>query len=209
MVLAFFFLFVLRTMSDKYEHTKLCSMITFLVWKNKTNTKIMKEPTSVYGTHTLKSSAVKKCVACFQSGRELVSDDVRVGWPATACNTSNIEKMKREIEKDRWKTIRDVADRTDISCMSVHKILRQNLEMKKMSLKLILKVLTHEQKKERLFIVETFLNDCKADPTLLGRIIAGDESWILIYDPSTKCQSMQWKRGDELWHRKVRMAWSQ
>ncbi len=87
--------------------------------------------------------------------------------------------------------IRDVADSNDISCTSVHKIRRQNLEMKKVCSKPVLKVLMQKQKKGRGFIVEAFLNDCKANPMLLGWIIVGDELWVFKYDQSTKCQSMQ------------------
>ncbi len=72
------------------------------------NAEIKKELTCVYGMHTLKSTIVKKWVRHFWSGRESVGDDARAGWPATACNTHNIEKVKREIEKDRRKTISDV-----------------------------------------------------------------------------------------------------
>ncbi len=116
-----------------------------------------------------------------------------------------VEKVKREIEKDCQKTIRDVADSTDIWCRSEHKILRKNLEMKVYS-KLGLIVLTTEQKKEQVFVVETFLNDCDADPTLLVRIITGDESQVY---PSTKCQSVLWKRSDKPQHKKAGMAQSQ
>ncbi len=100
--------------------------------------------------------------------------------------------------------IRDVTDSTVISHTSVHKILQQNLEMKE-CLKLVLKVLTPEQKKEQVFIAEMFLNDCEADPKLLRWIITGDESWVFEYDPSTNHQSMQWNRSDEPQHKKL--AW--
>ncbi len=56
-----------------------------------------------------------------------------------------------------------------------------------------------------VFMAETFLNDCEADPTL-GRIVLDDESWIFEYGVSPKCQSMQWKRSDELQHKRARMA---
>ncbi len=52
--------------------------------------------------------------------------------------------------------IRDVADITDISCKCVHKILCQNMEMKKVCSKLGWKVLTPEQMKERVLIAEMF-----------------------------------------------------
>ncbi len=153
-------------MSDKHKHTEQHSVIKFLVHKNKTNA----------DTHTLKSTAVKKWVGRFRSGRELMSDDAWAGRLATACNVHNVEKVKREIKKDRQKMIRDVADSTNITRMRAHKILRQNLEMKKVCSKLFLKVLMLEQKEEQVFIAETFLNDCKADAILLRWIITGDES---------------------------------
>ncbi len=87
-------------MSDKCEHTEQHSVIKFLVRKNKTNAEIMKELTSVYGTHVLKSTPVKKWAGLFQSRRESVGDDARAGQPSTACNERNTEKVKQEIKKD-------------------------------------------------------------------------------------------------------------
>ncbi len=154
------------------------------------NAKIMKELTSVYGAHALKATAVKKWAGRFRSGRESVGDDARAGRPTTASDARNIEKVKQKIEKDYRKMIRDVADSADIPCTSNHKILQKNLEMK-VCLKLVLKVLMPEQKKEQVFIAETFLNNCEADPTILGWIITGDQSQVSEYDPSTKHQSTQ------------------
>ncbi len=51
------------------------------------------------------------------------------------------------------------------------------MKMKKVRSKLVLKVLMLEQKKERIFIAEMFLKDCKEDPTLLGWIIMGFQIW--------------------------------
>ncbi len=74
----------------------------------------MKELTSVYGAHIhVEESAVKKWVGRFRSGRESVGNDARTGPLATVCNTCNIEKVKREIEKDHQEMIRDVTDSTD------------------------------------------------------------------------------------------------
>ncbi len=83
-------------MSDEYEHMEQHFVIKFLVRKNKTNAKIMKELTSMYGTHTLKSTAVKKWVGHFWSERESVGDNGRAGQPVV-CNAHNIEKVKWKI----------------------------------------------------------------------------------------------------------------
>ncbi len=60
----------------------------------------MKELTSVYGAHALRRPVVKKRVGRFQSTKESVGDEARAGWPATACNARNNEKVKWEITKD-------------------------------------------------------------------------------------------------------------
>ncbi len=62
-------------MSDKYEHIEQSSVNQFLVRKNKTNVEIIKELTSVYGTHALKRTEVKKWAGCFQSESESVGND--------------------------------------------------------------------------------------------------------------------------------------
>ncbi len=101
--------------------------------------------------------------------------------------------------------IRDVINSTDTLRTSVHKMLQQNLEMKKMRSKLVLNVKMPEWKKERVFIAEMFLNDCKMDLTLHGWIITGDEWWIFEYDLSKKGQSMQWESSDK--PRQKMLAW--
>ncbi len=93
--LAFSFVsFCVYTMSDECEHIVQCSVIKFLVRKNKTNSKIMEELTSVCSKHVLKSTAVKRRAGHFQSRRESVGDDAPAGQLATACNAHNVEKVK-------------------------------------------------------------------------------------------------------------------
>ncbi len=101
---------------------------------------IMKELTSVYGTHVLKSTAVKKWRVISKVEENRWAMMPKLVNLATACN---VEKVKRQIDKDSRKTVRHVTDSIDISCTRVHKILRQNLEIKVCS-KLVLKVLMPE-----------------------------------------------------------------
>ncbi len=105
----------------------------------------------------------------------------RIGgrWCSSRSTGHRVQKVKWEIEKDCRKMIRNVADNDHILRTSVHKILRQNLEMKKVRSKMVLKVLTLEQKRGRVFIAETFLQNCEADSTLLGRIISGFQIWFV------------------------------
>ncbi len=61
--------------------------------------------------------------------------------------TLNVKKVIRKIKKDCRTTIGDVTESTDISHTSVHKILRLNLEEKKVCSKLVLKVLMWNRRK--------------------------------------------------------------
>ncbi len=117
------------------------SVIKFLVQKNKTNAEIINELISVYGANPLKSTAVTKWGGGFPKWKKVGGNDARAGQPGTVCNARNTEKVKSGIEKDHQKTIRDVTDSTDISHTSVHKIWRQNLEMKKVCSKLLASLL--------------------------------------------------------------------
>ncbi len=98
--------------------------------------------------------------------------------------------------------VRDVATSTKISKSSVHTSLQQELNMQKVCLKMVPKVLTPEQKLTRVFMAETLPNDLESNDSLLSRIITGNESWVFEYDPSTKRQTMQWKTPEEPRHKK-------
>ncbi len=98
----------------------------------------------------------------------------------------------------------NVATRTKISKSSVYMILRQELNMRKVCSKIVLKVLIPEQKQARMFMAETLLYDLDSNDSLLSQIITHNESSVFEYDPSTKCQTMQWKNLEEPWHKKAK-----
>ena len=56
--------------------------------------------------------------------------------------------------------------------------------MRKVCTKMLPKNLMTEQKAN--------LDHLEREPEFFSRIITGDESWILEYDPETKCQSREW-----------------
>ena len=54
------------------------------------------------------------------------------------------------------------------------------------------KVLSDEQKKRRKELCLDLLQSIENVPDLLNSIIRCDETWVFMYDPETKRQSMQW-----------------
>jgi len=65
--------------------------------------------------------------------------------------------------------------------------------MKKMCSKMVLRLLTLEQKEIQMNICADILQNIENDPNFLENVITCDESWFLQYDPESKHHSMQWK----------------
>ncbi|KAI6656057.1 hypothetical protein LOD99_1791 [Oopsacas minuta] len=60
------------------------------------------------------------------------------------------------------------------------------------------KLLSKEQKRERVRVSKELLSRYKAEEDFLDRIVTGDETWFHYYESESKTQSKQWKRCDEL-----------
>ena len=81
----------------------------------------------------------------------------------------------------------------DISVGSCDEILRKDLNMRRVSAKLVPRLLTEDQQFQRLAIASDLFQSASDDPKFMKFIITEDESWIYGYDPETKQQSSQWK----------------
>ena len=62
--------------------------------------------------------------------------------------------------------------------------------MGKVYAEMVPKKLTEEQKQRSVTICQDTL---ERQDNILGRVIAGDETWVYQYDPETQRQSAQWK----------------
>ena len=106
-----------------------------------------------------------------------------------------------------------ISEELSINKDTVWSIITENLEMRKVYAKMVPKLLTEDQKQQRVTVCQDIIERLEDDPDLLKRVITGDESWIFEYDPETKRQSRQWKshqdHQDQINHqdqRKARMS---
>jgi histone-lysine N-methyltransferase SETMAR len=90
-------------------------------------------------------------------------------------------------------TVLELADEVGVSIGSVHTILTADLFLRRVSAKLVPKLLTIEQKQLRPEIAQHMLDCVKIDSRFLNTVITCDESWVYGYDPETKAQSSQSK----------------
>ena len=92
-------------------------------------------------------------------------------------------------------------DRESVRC-----ILRYELNMRKVSAKMVPKLLSDEQKECCKELCLDLLQRTENEPDLLNSIITCDETSVFTYDPETKRQSMQWKSTSSPRPKKTRMS---
>ncbi|KAL4136294.1 hypothetical protein QTP88_007842 [Uroleucon formosanum] len=138
----------------------------------------------VFGDEALSRAQVFRWHNNFKNGRESVGDEPR----------------------NRRLTVRMLADELNLKRETVRKILTDDLSMKKLCANIVPKNLLTEQKHVQMSISQDCLEQVEADPTLLDRVITGDESWYFQYDPETKRQSQQWLSPGAARPKKARMS---
>ena len=152
----------------------------------------------------------------FKEGRESVRDDERCGRSKEVRTPELIGQIKNFMDNNRRVSIETISAQFDISVGTVHKIIREELKMRKICSKFVPRVL-RDQKERRCHESRDMVELINSDPAVLDALVTCDESWIYCYDPETKRQSSQWKHAGFLWPKKARqskstqkllMAWS-
>jgi transposase len=159
--------------------------IKFLVKLGKNGQEIVQMLEIVYGESAMKRRTVYKWVDRFKEGRESVDDDARAGRPSTSRVDKIIQRVYDLVKADRRITTRMIAEKLGISDSSVQTILKEYLNMRKLCVKIVRKVLTDEQKQGRVDCCNDWIESVQ-DPHFHERVITGDEAWIYEYDPETK-----------------------
>jgi histone-lysine N-methyltransferase SETMAR len=90
-------------------------------------------------------------------------------------------------------TFREIADELDLSFGTCQAILTHGLRTKRVSAKLVPRLLTQDQTEHHATACRELLQRAENDVTFLPSIITGDESCVYGYDPEIKQMSSQWK----------------
>ena len=99
--------------------------------------------------------------------------------------------MRQIIREDR-RPIDEVSILVGISHGTCHTFLTEDLKMRLVASKLMHRLLSVDQKQQRLDFCLDFKENADNDPSILSNVITGDETWVYAYDPETK-KSSQWK----------------
>ncbi|XP_031328764.1 uncharacterized protein LOC116159819 [Photinus pyralis] len=133
------------------------SVIKFLHKKGKTNVQIKADLDEVYGEAAPSLATVKFWKAEFVRGRTSVFDDERPGRPNEVTTPEMINKVHNMIMADRRIKLRELVEALNIPNERVHNIIHHHLDMKKLSARWVLRLLTNDQMRKRVTTSETLL----------------------------------------------------
>ena len=90
------------------------------------------------------------------------------------------------IREDRQITVSEVTAHLDISCGFAYAILRDDMGYRRVCAQWVPKELTAVHKRQRMEVVTQFVRRYEEGPSILERIVTGDETRVHHYDPESK-----------------------
>lgn len=175
------------------EKLEYRAVIKYFVLKGLTATEINNELKSTLKESAPSFATIKRWVLEFKRDRSSIFDKSYPGAPKTASNAEIIQKIHDSVLNDRRLKLRELSKIANISIDPVHKILHEDLHMRKLSARWVPRLLTIEQKRVRLNISQECLDMFRRNANkFLRRFITCDETWVHHYTPEMKEQSKQW-----------------
>jgi len=142
----------------------------------------------------------------FKSGRQSFEDDPRPSRPSTSHTEETVARVHEIIRTDRRLTIREVAEEVRIAFGTCQKILTEDLRMRCVTAKFVPRLLTAEQKDDRVSLCTDLCDRAQNDPSFMSSVITCDKCWVYGYDPETKQMSSQWKTASSPRPKKARQV---
>jgi len=148
---------------------------------------------TAFGEQAIGRSQPFQWFSQFKAGRTSTDDDERSGWPVSSSMPEMIEGVRQIIYEDHRRTIDEVSMLVGISHWTCHKILTEDLKMRRVTSQFLPRLLSVDQKQQRLDVCLDLKENAANDLSFLSNVVTRDKAWVYAYDPETKTQSSQWK----------------
>jgi len=148
---------------------------------------------TAFGEQAMGRSQTFHWFSRFKTGRNSTDDDERSVRPVSSSTPEMTERVRQIIREDRRCTIDEVSMLVGIIHGTCHKILTEDLKMRRVAPKFVPRLLSVDQKQQRLAVCLDLKENAANDPSFLSNVITGDETWVYAYDPETKLNPVNGK----------------
>jgi len=194
-----------RTRFQQHRNAS-CHQVVFL--QGKAPKEIHAILTETLGEHAPSYATVKNWVAHFKRGDFSICDAPRPGRAKTVTTPEIIDQIHELTLEDSRISAKSIAEQLGISRERVGSIILEDLDVRKLSAKWVLKCLNADQKRQRcqsseqhfgIFLGAIQMISCRA------RLVIMEESWLYHYDLEIKQQSLEWRHSGSLRPKKLRL----
>ncbi|XP_006763885.1 PREDICTED: putative uncharacterized protein FLJ37770 [Myotis davidii] len=162
-------------MSDRYLEQRISIKCCVKLNKSASETHcLLKE---AYGHEVMSRARVYDWHKRFREGREDVRDDARSGRPVTHRTDDNIQKVKDLVCSNRQLTVRMMAEQLNLDKETVRLILKENLNMRKVSAKVICGILKGDPKPRKLGFLSDLSKETRKSSSCVKKEVTGSETW--------------------------------
>jgi histone-lysine N-methyltransferase SETMAR len=176
--------------------TRVHDFVVDLAKGGKSFGEIKKLVDDVYGDKALKKTQIYEILKRVKMGKN-TEDRRGFNKQKTKMTAGLIASVAAAVAEDRRVSIQDLARAHGTSYGTISRILHSQLGLVKKSARWVPKLLSKEQKEERVRTSKEFVKLIQTKGrSVLDRIITMDESSVSMHTPETKQQSKQWlKKG--------------
>jgi hypothetical protein len=157
-------------LKEQRVYIKFCQQL------GKTATETYEMRQQAFGETALSRCKIFEWYSRFENGRTSIDDDTHTGRPSTARTDDTVHRVNAVILENRRLTIRENADEPNLSFGTFQTTLTQDLRMRRVSAKLVPRLLTQDQTEHRATACRELLQRAENDATFLPSIITGDKS---------------------------------
>ena len=134
-------------MADNKEQ-RVCVKFCFLLRKSAAATVLMLQ--EAFKEEVLSKTQVYEWYACFKGGEMSREAQPRSGRPSTCQNDENLEKNRNAINADHRQIIDEISEITGLPWSSCQRMLTEDLNMKRVSIKFVPQLLTEDQQNNHM-----------------------------------------------------------
>ncbi len=152
---------------------------------------IKKTMDAAFGDKTLQKTAIYAIIKKVKAG-ENTSDQRHLNGKKTVRNAALIASVAAAVEQDRRLSVKSFAVAHGVGVGTIHRILHEDLGLEKKSARWVPKLLSQDQKIQRVKDCRDFAAVHRHSFAMLDNIVTMGETMVSYHTPETKKQSKQW-----------------